>query len=41
MFGVEHLWGKDIQICSNQVPRIMHGPTQGLKLLHNNIQGNA
>jgi len=33
---MEHLWSKEIQVCSNEVPRVMFGPTQGLKLLHSN-----
>jgi len=28
---MEHPWGKEIQVCSNES---CHGPTQGLKLLH-------
>jgi len=26
---MEHPLGKEIQICSNKVPRIMYGPTPG------------
>jgi len=24
-----HPWGKEIQVCSNKVPRVMYGPTPG------------
>jgi len=23
---MDHLWGKEIQFCSNKVPRVMYGP---------------
>jgi len=26
IFSMEHPWGKDIQVCSNQVPRVILGP---------------
>jgi len=29
VFSMEHPWGKEIQVCSNKVPRVMHGPTPG------------
>jgi len=29
IFGLECPWGKEIQICSNTVPRVMHDPTLG------------
>jgi len=29
IFGMECPWGKEIQICSNKVPRVMHGSTPG------------
>jgi len=29
MFGMDYPWGKEIQICSNKVPRVMYGPTPG------------
>jgi len=29
IFSMEHPWGKEIQVCSSKVPKIMHGPTQG------------
>jgi len=24
-----HSWGKEIQVCSNEIPRIMYGHTPG------------
>jgi len=37
---MEHPWGKEIQFCSNEVPRVMYNPAQGLKLvyMHSNIK---
>jgi len=29
IFSMEHTWSKEIQVCSNQVPRVMCGPTPG------------
>jgi len=29
IFSMEHPWGKEIQGCSNKVPRVMYGPTPG------------
>jgi len=26
---MEHPWGKEIQVCSNKVSRVMYGPTPG------------
>jgi len=26
IFGREHPWGKEIQLCSNEAPRVMYGP---------------
>jgi len=25
IFGMEHSWGKEIQLCSNEVPRVTNG----------------
>jgi len=27
ILSMEHPWGKEIQFCSNKVPRVMYGPT--------------
>jgi len=27
IFVVEHPWGKEIQVCSNEVPAVMYGHT--------------
>jgi len=32
IFSIEHPRGKEIQECSNKIPRVMCGPPQGLKL---------
>jgi len=29
IFGREHPWGKEIQVCSNEVPRVKYGPVPG------------
>jgi len=29
MIGMDHSWSKEIQVYSNKVPRVMHGPTPG------------
>jgi len=28
-FSMEHPWDEEIQVCSNKVPRVMYGPTEG------------
>jgi len=27
IFGMEHPWGKEIQVCSNEVPGVINGHT--------------
>jgi len=29
IFDMEHPWDKEIQVCSNEVPRVMYGPAPG------------
>jgi len=29
IFGMEHPWGKEIQVSSNKIPRVIYGPTPG------------
>jgi len=32
-----HPWGKEIEVCSNIVPRVMYGPAAGAETLHSDI----
>jgi len=37
LFGMEHPWDKEIQICANKVPWVINGPAPGDKVLYRHI----